>query len=187
MPDEPSVMDVRRLTTEIASGDPEAFALFYKAKFGHVYAVAKKATGYDEQACLDVVQDTMMRVIRYMKPFGDEAILRNWLTRVTRTVAIDHLRKERRRRCREQRAMEGRSHVAVDSPSELFERLEWLRHEMSALDRVSAEIIELRFRAGMTLEAIGRRLGMGTGAVHGRLTRTVAKLKNQTNVEVTDD
>lgn len=179
--------DVRRLTTEIASGDAEAFARFYRSKFNHVYNVAKRATGFDEQGCLDVVQNTMLRVIRYMKPFDDEVRLRNWLVRVTRSAAFDHLRKERRRRCREQKAMEGRSQVEDEAPGELFERLDWLRHELRGLDRVSAEIIELRYRAGLTLEAIGRRLGMGTGAVHGRLTRTLAKLRKQSNVEMSDE
>ena len=179
--------DVRRLTAAIASGDPEAFAQFYKAKFDYVYAVARRSTGYDEQACLDIVQDTMMRVIRYMKPFDEAKSLSNWLTRVTRSVAIDHLRKERRRRAREQRAAEGRRQEPDDVPSELHERIEWLRREMRGVDRVSAEIIELRYRGGLTLEAIGRRLGMGTGAVHGRLTRTIARLQKKTVAEVIDE
>ncbi|MCH7871555.1 MAG: sigma-70 family RNA polymerase sigma factor [Planctomycetes bacterium] len=102
------------------------------------------------------------------------------MTRVTRSVAFDHLRKERRRRrAREQKAAEVRRDVVDESRSDLFERIEWLRSEMRGLDRVSAEIIELRYRGGLTLEAIGRRLGLGTGAVHGRLTRTIARLQKK--------
>ena len=187
MPDDHRIKDVRRLTADIASGDPEAFALFYKAKFDHVYAVARKATGFDEQACLDIVQDTMMRAIRYMKPFDQSQSLSNWLVRVTRSVAFDHLRKERRRRTHEQRAVEGRPAATVEPHTDLFDRIEWLRREMRGIDGLNAAIVEMRYRAGLTLEAIGQRLGMGTGAVHGRLTRTIAKLQKKTAVEVIDE
>lgn len=172
--------DIRLLTSEIASGNPEAFARLYRAKFAHVYAVARKVTRLDEQACLDIVQDTMMRVIRYMKPMEDPRTLDNWLARVTRTVAFDQLRSERRRRIRERKAAAGRATVAPDDTQEILERIEWLRRELRGLDRVAGEIIELRFRAGMTLQAIGQRLGMGTGAVHGRLMRALGKLRKRT-------
>lgn len=173
------VRDVRGLTSEIASGNPEAFAQFYRAKFGHVYAVARGTTHFDENTCLDIVQDTMMRVIRYMKPFEDANTLNNWLTRVTRTVAYDHLRRERRWRIRERNAMDGRATVTPDDVQEILERVEWVRRELRGLDRAAGEIIELRFRAGLTFEAIGRRLRIGPGAVHGRLTRAIARLRRR--------
>lgn len=179
--------DVRRVTREIASGNPEAFARFYKAKFNHIYAVARSATGFDEHAALDVVQDAMMRVIRYIRPFDDARVFDNWLTRVTRSAALDHLRRQRRRRLREQKAAEGRPAVVNETDfHDLQERLDWLRGELSGLDRVAGEIIELRFRAGLTLSAIGKRLGLGTGAVHGRLNRALAKLRERSR-ELNDE
>ena len=172
--------DVQRVTREIASGNPEAFARFYKAKFNHVYSVARSTTGYDEHAALDVVQDAMMRVVRYIRPFDDARTFDNWLTRVTRSVAFDHLRRHRRRRLREQKAADDRPTAVHEGDThELQERLDWVRRELTGLDRVASEIIELRFRAGMSLAAIGKTLGLGTGAVHGRLTRALAKLRQR--------
>jgi RNA polymerase sigma factor (sigma-70 family) len=173
------VKDVRRLTSEIASGNPEAFARLYRARFAHMYAAARSATRFDEGACLDIVQDTMMRVIRYMKPFEDVRALDNWLTCVTRSVAYDHLRRERRRRARERNAVVGHTAVVVDDTQEIQERLDWVRRELRGLDRAAGAIIELRFRAGLTLEAIGRRLGIRAGAVHGRLTRAITRLRKR--------
>lgn len=168
-----------RLTGEIASGNPEAFARLYRAKFGHVLAVARRVTGFDEDASLDIVQDTMMRVIRYIRPFDDVHVLDRWLARVTRSVAIDHLRRERRRRMRESAAVDERVKGASDDVEKVQERLEWVQRELRGLDRVTAEMIELRFRVGMTLASIGQRLGIGAGAVHGRLNRTIAKLRQR--------
>jgi RNA polymerase sigma-70 factor (ECF subfamily) len=173
------VEDVHRLTGAIASGDPEAFARLYRAKFPHVFAVARKVTGFDEDSCLDVVQDAMMRVIRYMRSFDDEGALNKWLARVTRSVAIDHLRRERRRRIRECVAVDRTVHGAPDDVQEIQERLEWVRRELHGLDRATVEMIELRFRAGLTLASIGQRLGLGAGAVHGRLNRAIARLRQR--------
>ncbi len=171
--------NVRHLTSEIASGSAEAFARLYKAKFGHVYTVARRTTHFDEDACLDIVQDAMIRVIRHIRLFDDARTLDNWLTCVTRSVAYDHLRRERRRRIRERRAANERPTVTFDDTREIMERVEWVRRELSGIDRASAQIIELRFRAGLTLKAIGKRLGMSTGAVHGRLTRAIARLRKR--------
>jgi DNA-directed RNA polymerase specialized sigma24 family protein len=50
---------------------------------------------------------------------------------------------------------------------------------LHGLDRATVEMIELRFRAGLTLAAIGQRLGLGAGAVHGRLNRAIARLRQR--------
>ncbi len=175
------VNDIARITGEIASGCPEAFAQLYRAKFDLVYAVARRTSRCGEDVCLDVVQDAMMRVIRYMRPFDDGQALDRWLVCVTRSVAFDHLRRERRRWLRERQAMDQRTRAADNDAQDqdVMERLDWVRRELRGLDRVAAEIVELRFRAGLTLEAIGQRLGLTVGAVHGRLMRAVAKLKRR--------
>jgi len=168
--------DVRRLTSAIASGDAEAFARLYEAKFDYIYALARRATGLDESACLDIVQEAFLRAIRRMRTLDDAEALDRWLARVVRCAAYDHLRRERRRRRREAFAA---GSTMMDPPEDegLTERLAWLRSRLDRLDRASSEMLDLRFRAGMTLEAIGRRVGLTAGAVDGRIRRTVAKLR----------
>ena len=73
-----------------------------------------------------------------------------------------------------------------DDSHEIMERIDWVRRELRGLDRAAADIVELRFRAGLTLEAIGQQLGLSVGAVHGRLVRTIAKLRKRTS-ELGDD
>ena len=171
--------DVGRLTRAIASGDPEAFARLYEAKFDFVYQRVRRITGMEENACLDVVQDVMIRVIRGIKPLDDLRALEGWLVRVARNAAFDHFRKERRRRVRELAAMNGRSTVVQEEVERLHERTDWLRRELAGLDRVAADILELRFRAGLTLKSIGEQLGLSPSAVHGRLLRSIAKLRRR--------
>ncbi len=170
---------IHRLTTAIASGDPEAFARIYKAKFDFVLRVVRTTTRFDEQASLDMVQDAMMRVVRYMKPFEDEKALDSWLARIAINVALDYLKRDRRRRMRELASMNGRFQVAQERIEDVSEKVARIRRELSGLDRVGAGIIELRFYADLTLKAIGERLGLSTGAVHSRLHRSMKALRRR--------
>ena len=67
--------DARRITAAIASGDPEAFARLYDARFDDLYTLVRRRTGLDESAALDIVQDAMLKVIHRMKPLPNEAAL----------------------------------------------------------------------------------------------------------------
>lgn len=168
---------IHRLTTAVASGDPEAFALLYKDKFKFVLQVVRRTTRFDEQTALDMVQDTMLRVVRHMKPIEDEKTLDNWLARIAKHVALDYLKRDRRRRMRELASMHGRSQVTEKSIEEVSERVAWIRRELSGLDRVSVGIIEMRFYADLTLKVIGERLSLSTSVVHARLRRSIKVLR----------
>lgn len=170
---------IRRLTTAIASGDTEAFAQLYKAKFNLVLRVVRRTTGYDEQTSLDMVQDAMIRVVKSMKSFNDEKSLNQWLACIARNVALDYIKRDRRRRMRELVAMNGRQIGSVEKIEALNEKAAWIRQELSGLDRVNAGIIELRFYAGLTLKVIGERLGLSPGAVHGRILNSINELRRQ--------
>lgn len=171
------------LTRAIASGDPEAFARLYRERFGLILGIVRKTTRYPEDQCLDVVQDAMLRVIRFMKPIKTAPALEAWLARVARTTAYDFLRHERRRLMHERAAGNGRMMESKHDLKDVDERLESVRHDLLKLDGVTAGILELRFRAGLTLDAIGRRLGLKPGAVHGRMTRGLEKLRQSTSRE----
>lgn len=178
------MQNVHEITSAIASASAgaaahvEAFGALYDAKFDQVYAALRRRTGVDESTALDLVQDTMMRVIRHMKPFHTESELDAWLARVAMTAAYDHLRKERRRRLRELRAAAQSSKV-MHAAVELDDMVEALRREIESLDHGAFDLLSMRFRAGMTLEAIGRRIGVGPGAVDGRLRRALDQLRQQ--------
>jgi len=180
------VHSVRDITAAIASssGDAgacaEAFAALYDAKFDMLYRLVRRRTGVDEATGLDIVQDAMIRVIRHMKPMPDEGALDAWLTRVALTTAYDRLRAERRRRLRERAAAERRrdgcSAASRVGDDDMIERL---AHEISRLDTDTFDLIMLRHRAGMTLERIGARLGVGPGAADGRVRRALGRLRRR--------
>ncbi len=176
------MLDARAITAAIARGDRDAFALLYSAKFGLVYAAARRATGRDESVCLDIAQEAFVRAIRKMKAIESEGALDGWLVKTTTRAAYDWLRAERRRLARERRSLEGHAAVSegAGSPSE---RLAWLRKELGTLDRAAADAIDMRVRAGMTLGQAGRALGLSPGAVDGRVSRAVGRLRERAEEE----
>ena len=178
---------VRDITTGIAAGNPEAFAQFYREWFDVVFAEARKAAGargHDEQFCLDMVQETMMRVIRSIKPMDSQAALSTWLRIVVQSCCYDHFRSQVRRARRELAAGKSRTHESDDR--ELHARLDWLRQQLNALDPEEAHLLSLRFRLGWTLQRIGRSLGLKPGAVNGRISRAVAGLRRNAQEDFDD-
>lgn len=166
--------DVRSLTASIASGDRDAFARLYEARFEALFRLARRFTGFDEQRCLDIVQDAMIRAIRSIKVCDDEPALDAWLARVVRTCAIDAIRADRRRRVRELKAT---AKGAAEQPH--GEASDWLRAEVARLDDAAQALLRGRFSEGGTLERIGARLGLGPAAAHGRIARALAALRRR--------
>ena len=167
---------IHQLTRAIASGDTGAFARFYRRWFDRMYAEASRLTGRDESFCLDVVQEAMMRVIRSLRPMDSEAVLWGWLRAVIRSCALDRLRREMRRRRREQA---GAGSAPSAAPDELAERLAWLRRELAALDEREAALLTMRHRFGWTLRQVADAVGLNPGAVVGRLRRTLQTLRRR--------
>lgn len=176
---------VHQLTAAIASGDTQAFARFYTHWFDFALAQARLASNRDEQFCLDVVQESMMKVIRSIKPIESEAHLQNWLRTVVQSCCYDLLRRERRRRRRELNNALTQPNRSIHD-HQLDERLEWLRGQLSSLDPEQVRLLSMRFRLGWTLQRIGSALGLKPGAVDGRITRSIAALRAQAPEEFHD-
>ncbi|MHC5002469.1 MAG: RNA polymerase sigma factor [Planctomycetota bacterium] len=178
MVDQQHATDVRRLTRAIAAGDAETFARFYEERFDRLYRHARAVTGRDEAFCLDVVQDAMMKVIRSMRPMDSEPELAAWLRRVVRSVAVDRIRADDRRRRREQGP---RPDAADGLTGETFggERRQWLVRELAGLEGSVATMLTQRFRFGWSLRRIAAAAGLSIGAVDGRINRAVSSLRRQ--------
>lgn len=178
---DPPLGDVRSLTTSIASGDRDAFARLYESRFDRLFALARRFTGLDEQRCLDIVQDAMIRAIRSIKVCDDEPALDAWLARVVRSAAIDAVRAERRRRARELGSAQATSSFEANRAGEA--RSGWLAAEVARLDDVAQALLRARFAEGGTLERIGARFGLGPAAAHGRIARAIDTLRKRTGRE----
>jgi RNA polymerase sigma factor (sigma-70 family) len=179
---EPSTAAV---TSAMAAGDENAVETFYRRYFDRLYAMARRASGRDEAFCLDVVQESVLRVLRTVKAVDSEAKLVAWLKLVVRTTAYDLLKSESRRRRREALVAVGPGDVSETiEPDE--DRLTWLRNHIERMDGDVARAMDLRYARGWGLARIARALGISIGTVDGRLRRAIGKLRSAAR-EVEDD
>ena len=162
------------------SGDGEAFARVYRAKFGYTLAIARSATRLDEPTCLDIVQDAWTRFVRTPPKCEHEAQLDAWLRLSVLSAARDAARREKRRRTREHASTNGHAaHDTVRDESDVDERLAWITRELDALDRETRAMLGLRFRTSMTLAQLGGMFDAAPGAAHGRIGRALAHLRDR--------
>ena len=164
--------NTKGISRRIAAGDTAAFAVFYERWFDRCVIEIRRRTGFDESACLDIVQDAMLRVATNMPVFESEDELERWLRRVLINGARDRIRAETRRLRRE-------STVRPKSNEQDREAIEELSRRMASLDEESRMLLRSRFDLGWTLERIGRELGLGPGAVDGRIRRLLARLRGE--------
>ena len=174
---------VDQLTRRIASGDPEAFAEYYRRYFDRMYRRARSTCRRDESFCLDVVQDAMLKAMRRMRPIETEAALGAWTDALVRSCAVDRIRSDLRRRMREETAARRRSETG---PAPAGIGPAWIEARLEGLDAEQVQLIVRRFRFGWTLQRIGESLGLGAGAVDGRIRRALAALRRSAG-EVSDD
>jgi RNA polymerase sigma factor (sigma-70 family) len=180
--DQTGPADVAAMTAGLAAGDEQAVELFYRRYFDRMYGMARRASGRDESFCLDVVQESVLRVLRNVRRVSEEGQLAAWLGLVERTTAYDLLKSENRRRRREAMVAVGADAVAATAESD-EERIVWLGEQIARMDPALARAIDLRYSRGWTLAHVASALGISIGSVDGRLRRALRTLRSIAEVD----
>lgn len=150
--------------------------MLYEAWFERCYAMARGFTRRDESFCLDVVQETMLRVARRIPAMRGEAELARWMVRAVHSSAIDLLRREARARKRERAAAAPEVDGIGDGANEAAAG-EWLERALRDVDEQERAMLQLRYGRDATLEEVGRSAGVSGDAAHGRLRRLIQRLR----------
>ncbi len=163
---------VRRTTAAVAKGDRAALAVLYEAWFDRCYGVARSITGRDESFCLDVVQEAMLRVIRSLPRLETSEQLEAWMIRTVHTAALDLLRKDSRRLRREIARGSAASSIQVNATDDA---ITWVLAKLAEMPDRS--LVGMRIAQGRSLDAVGAAAGVSGDAAHGRIRRTLARLR----------
>ena len=101
-----------------------------------------------------------------------------WLVEIARRVALDHFRRDGRRRAREERYAAGvpEATPGPEGPGGLSGDL---REALSRLTQGEREIVALRVVLGMDAAEAGRVAGMSPSAVGTALHRALGKLRQE--------
>ncbi|HET8692771.1 MAG TPA: RNA polymerase sigma factor [Steroidobacteraceae bacterium] len=173
----------KELIRRMAEGDERAFEAFFDAYFARVYRFALPRLGGDAEAARDVVQATLVKVMRRVGDFRGGSTLFTWICQICRNEAVDYIRSNRRHR-RHVVLMDDtpETRAAIESivAPEEFDlvksagRDEAGRLVRAVLDRLPANYgnaLEWKYMEDRSVEEIGERLGIGTIAAQSLLAR----------------
>jgi RNA polymerase sigma factor (sigma-70 family) len=133
----------------------------------------------DRFAAEDLTAVTFERALRLWHRFDpDRGSARTWLCQIARTVALDHLRSERRRTRREQLAAPP-EHVDFRFGEGLSPDLEAALARLSAGER---EVVALRVLLDLDAATASRMLGISATNCTTRLNRALKKLEEALHV-----
>ena len=174
--------DDAELLERIRNGAPDDFAGVVRRHQSRVFAILHRYER-DAHKVEDLAQETFVKAWRALGQFDGRAPLEHWLSRIAVRVALDHLRREKRRR----------NEIGLPELGE--DVLDWLRRdeENRELDsRTAAEILDLAMRdlspadrivitmqeiEGRSVKEISAAIGASGVAVRVRAMRARAKLK----------
>jgi RNA polymerase sigma factor (sigma-70 family) len=162
---------VPALCRAIRAGDDASFTHFYERHFDLLFAMTRTFTRRDESYCLDIVHDTMLRVIRSIPELSSWPEVHAWLRRTMISCVIDRARNDARRERRENRVAASEIELAPHA------ELAWLRDRLRELSPDDQALIALRFGNGATLESIATLESTTLGTIQGRIRRALAKLR----------
>ena len=171
------------LSRRLASGSPDAVATLHRAWFGRCVGLVVRSSGLDEAAAMDVAQDALLKAATSMPVFETDRAGEAWLRRVLVNRARDHLRSEIRRKRREADASSTSDRGSDGDPRSKRDDVEVLQARLRMLEEDAADLLRRRFVLGWTLHRIARELGIGTGAVDGRIRRALTTLKGASDVD----
>lgn len=170
------------LTSRMIAGDGAAYESLFRLRCGWVEDEASRRLGRRRDLKDDVAQEAWLRVARSPRQCDRAQSLEAWLRRVVRSAAVDILRNELARRCREDGVAMSRGETVTFL--EDIEVLEEIRREAESIAGISEEersLFELQARTGATVARLAAWLGIGRAALDSRLRRAAERARSARN------
>jgi RNA polymerase sigma factor (sigma-70 family) len=168
--------DAALLRSYAEEGSEDAFTALVGRHVDFVYATALRRVGGDTHLAADVAQQVFATVARQAGKLTGIAVLSAWLHTATRNAAFNLVNAERRRRAREQVALDP-AFVEKEAAPE-WERLKPVLD--AAIDELPApdrEAVVLRFLEQKPFGEIGAALKVSSDAARMRTERALDKLR----------
>lgn len=168
------------LIARLRERDPQAFDQMVIDQAPRIQRLVSRLLGW-ESDCDDVVQEVFMAAWQKIDRFRGDADLTSWLY----AIAINHCRKQRRKRgrwsqvfrrlCEQQRGPEERE--AASSSEESDPGVAAIHAAINKLDQRDREVIVLCSLESRSTDDVGTLLGIRKNTVEVRLHRARKRLK----------
>jgi RNA polymerase sigma-70 factor (ECF subfamily) len=175
------------LIRRVLAGEGAAYRPLVERYQNRVHAMVYGVVRNPEDA-RDIVQNTFVKAYRNLSGFRIESSFYTWVYRIAMNLAIDHVRKNKRRKTTGfDEAVGARDDDGAilevhheDSPQRALQRKELQQRILAALDTLSEEhreIILLREVEGLSYKEIADAMGVPEGTVMSRLFYARKKLQ----------
>jgi RNA polymerase sigma factor (sigma-70 family) len=162
------------LVARCRRGDRDAWGEIIDRFSGYVYAIAVHAYGLSEADAEDVFQEAFTRTYERLDQLREDEAIRPWLGQLTRRLSIDRLRS-RAREVPEEQLLDLR---ADDVVARLDEALA-IQQALAELPAACRDVLVRFFLRDESYRAIGEELGIPPGTVASRISRCLARLREQ--------
>jgi RNA polymerase sigma-70 factor (ECF subfamily) len=171
------VSPISALTRRMAAAEESAFRDFHAVYFARLFRYVIVLMRGDEHAARDVVQETLLRIVRHARPFDDEKHFWDWLALLARSAAADH----GRRSSRYQRLLaafggqpDRQPEVAPDDEMNLDSVMDEALATLSGPER---ELLAQKYGEGMSVRELAGAGGVSEEAIESRLARARRTLR----------
>jgi RNA polymerase sigma-70 factor (ECF subfamily) len=153
---------VSRAVSRAQEGDREALGFLYARYADNVHGYARSIVR-DEHEAEDITQQVFAKLIHVIGKYEQRDVpFLAWILRVSRNIAVDHLRHQRTIPVEEIRGADDDGHSQTNA-----ERISDLREALAKLTYDQREVLVLRHFAGLSPTEIAARTGRTEGSVHG--------------------
>ena len=173
----------------MVNGDEDAYRKFHAAYCHRLSRYLLVVAGGDEDAARDALQATLVRVVRHIRVFQDDAVFWNWLTVVARSALSDQRKKHRRYfafldRFTSHAETEAQTVKNGEADAHLLSLLERGLHQLLPEERA---LVEQKYFQEQSVREIANGLRVTEKAVESRLVRVRQKLKALVTNELKND
>ncbi|HWL88428.1 MAG TPA: RNA polymerase sigma factor [Polyangiaceae bacterium] len=178
----------RTLIQSAADGDPSSINLLLRTLRPRIERQLLRYPVSDEDR-RDLLQTTLMQVVRRLPSFRGEAPFSTWLFRVTTNEALMMMRSHRRYRARMAEGFEpeqldtlpapggGAFSQDADTSAARNERATRLQQALAELTQDYRDVVIAHYHLDLGLQEIATRLAMSEAAVRSRIYRARAQLR----------
>jgi len=180
-------LDIRALTRAMSKGNDMAYRTFYDAYFDRLLRYLLVVTRGDEEAAREALQQALVRVVRHIKVFQDEAAFWSWLTLLARSARSDETRK-RRRYFAFLEKFTSHSEIAGDPLDDAGTTLRAaLDRHLQSLPPDDRTLIEQKYFAHQSVRELAGEMQTTGKAIESRLSRVRRKLKEALLAELKNE
>jgi RNA polymerase sigma factor (sigma-70 family) len=162
------------LVRRCRAGEEQAWNELVERYSRYVYAIAAQGYRLPPQDAEDVFQDVFLRAYDRLASLRQADALRPWLAQLTRRTCLDRIASADR----ESPTGEAEPQDAADVLAGIDEALD-VHEALAALGPPCSEILDRFFTRDESYRTIGEALGLPSGTIASRISRCLAKLREQ--------